>query len=252
MEYSIQELSRLAGVSTRTLRYYDEIGLLKPCGMSGSGWRIYGSEAVDQLQQILFYRELGVKLTVIDGIIHGENFDRKQALQEHLKAVIEERKRLECLIVNLNNTIAAEEGRFKMLDKDKFQGFKKDLIDKNEKQYGKETREKYGDAVVEESNAKLMGLSEEAYRTMEAAGKELQELLEQAVKNQDAPEGSAGRRAAGLHKQWLSYTWPQYSKEAHAGVVEMYLADERFTAYYDKQVPGCAGFLRDAVLAYLG
>lgn len=69
MEYTIQKLSQLAGISTRTLRYYDEIGLLKPDRINSSGYRIYGATEVDRLQQILFYRELGVKLDSIKEII---------------------------------------------------------------------------------------------------------------------------------------------------------------------------------------
>lgn len=65
MGYTVQELARLAGISPRTIRYYDEIGLLKPARFSTSGYRLYGQAEVDRLQQILFYRELGVELKAI-------------------------------------------------------------------------------------------------------------------------------------------------------------------------------------------
>jgi DNA-binding transcriptional MerR regulator len=61
MEYTVQKLGRLAGTSTRTLRYYNEIGILKPARMNSSGYRIYGQAEVDRLQQILFYKELGLR-----------------------------------------------------------------------------------------------------------------------------------------------------------------------------------------------
>lgn len=83
MEYTVQKLANIAGLSTRTLRYYDEIGLLKPARTSTSGYRIYGQAEVDQLQQILFYRELGVNLEVIQEIITNPAFDRIKALQRH-------------------------------------------------------------------------------------------------------------------------------------------------------------------------
>ncbi|MDP4158116.1 MAG: MerR family transcriptional regulator, partial [Bacillota bacterium] len=69
MEFTVQSLGKLAGVSTRTLRYYDEIGILKPARINSSGYRIYGQREVDRLQQILFYRELGVSLEDIKKII---------------------------------------------------------------------------------------------------------------------------------------------------------------------------------------
>ncbi|HBH0785723.1 MAG: MerR family transcriptional regulator, partial [Clostridioides difficile] len=83
MEYTVQKLSKLAGISTRTLRYYDEIGLLKPLKINSSGYRIYGQNEVNKLQQILFYRELGINLENIKNIINSPNFDSLSALKEH-------------------------------------------------------------------------------------------------------------------------------------------------------------------------
>lgn len=73
-----------------------------------------------------------------------------------------------------------------------------------------------------------------------------------AVRAGEAPDGPEGRRIAGLHKQWLCFTWPKYTPKAHLGLAEMYVADERFTAYYDAETPGCAAFLRDAVASFTG
>lgn len=110
MEYTVQKLGRLAGVSTRTLRYYDEIGILKPARMSSSGYRIYGQEEVDRLQQILFYRELGVSLERIKQIMTSPSFDAAQALREHREQLLDKRKQLDTLISNVEKTIASHEG----------------------------------------------------------------------------------------------------------------------------------------------
>ena len=93
MEYTVNELSKLAGVSTRTIRYYDEIGILKPSRINSSGYRIYGQKEIDLLQQILFYRELG-GLSKIKEIIYDPSFDIDMALTEHRKAFVERRKQL--------------------------------------------------------------------------------------------------------------------------------------------------------------
>ena len=81
MEYTVQRLADLAGVSSRTIRYYDEIGLLKPARINSSGYRLYGEKEVDRLQQILFYRELEVELENIKKIINGPDFDELKALK---------------------------------------------------------------------------------------------------------------------------------------------------------------------------
>ena len=100
MEYSVSNLAKLSGVSTRTLRYYDQIGLLRPLRQSANGYRIYGQGEVDRLQQILFYRELGVSLEEIGAILDAPGYDREAALAGHLSALMEKKKQLELLIGN--------------------------------------------------------------------------------------------------------------------------------------------------------
>ncbi|HYE83386.1 MAG TPA: MerR family transcriptional regulator [Clostridia bacterium] len=251
MEYTVQRLAKLAGVSTRTLRYYDEIGILKPARINSSGYRIYGEKEVDRLQQILFYRELGVSLDSIREIVTAPSFDGVKALREHREKLLEKREQLDLLITNVDKTMALTEGRIKMNDREKFEGFKQKLIDDNEKKYGKEIREKYGKDTVEKSNNKMRNMTQEQYEAVTKLGEELMKTLAEAFKTGD-PAGDLAQKAAGLHKQWLTFYWDSYSKEAHAGVAQMYVDDERFTAYYDKEQPGTAKFLRDAVLIYTG
>jgi DNA-binding transcriptional MerR regulator len=249
MEYTIQKLARLAGVSTRTLRYYDEIDLLKPAKINSSGYRIYGQEEIDTLQQILFYRELGVDLNNIKNIIQDPGFDGAQALKDHRQKLLEKREQLDQLIANVNKTIALQEGRITMSNKEKFEGFKKQMLNKNEEKYGKEIREKYGDDTVDASNAKWMNMSQEDYENVTILEHQVQDTLAEAFSTGD-PAGALAQKAAQLHKEWLCYYWKEYSKEAHAGLAQMYVDDERFKAYYDKNQPGTAEFLRDAIHIY--
>ncbi|MDF2674746.1 MAG: transcriptional regulator, MerR family protein [Clostridiales bacterium] len=251
MEYTVQKLGRLAGISTRTLRYYDEIGILKPARINSSGYRIYGQREIDRLQQILFYRELGVNLESIKNIVTAPNFDGAKALREHREKLLEKREQIDMLIANVDKTIALTEGRIKMSDKEKFQGLKKKMIDDNEKKYGEEIRAKYGKDKVEKSNAKLMNMTQEEYDEVTKLSEELMVTLAEAFKNGD-PSSEIAQKAADLHKKWLTYYWTEYSKEAHAGLAQMYVDDERFTAYYDKEQPGTAAFLRDAIYIYTG
>jgi DNA-binding transcriptional MerR regulator len=251
MEYTVNKLAKLAGVTSRTLRYYDQVGILRPAKVNESGYRIYGEREVRQLQQILFYRELDVELDKIKAIVSAPEFDVAQALMEHRNQLLAKRARLDTLIANVEQSIATLEGRVTMSDKERFAGFKKSLIDENEKKYGKEIRQKYGDETVDKSNAKLQGMSQEEFDRVNNLATEILETLKAAFATGD-PAGELAQKAADLHRQWLCSYWSSYSKEAHAGVAQMYVDDPRFTAYYDKEQPGLAAFLRDAVLIYTG
>ncbi|MFC5405979.1 MerR family transcriptional regulator [Cohnella soli] len=251
MEYTVQKLGQLAGVSTRTLRYYDAIGILKPARVNTSGYRIYGQREVDTLQQILFYRELGVGLEEIKAIITSPDFDATKALLEHRESLLERRRQLDALIANVDLTLAERKGTRTMSDKQKFEGFKAKLIDDNEKQYGKEAREKYGNDQVHKANNKLKNMTEAQYAEVEQLAADIHAALAEAFATGD-PTGELAQKAVDLHRRWLTFYWESYSKEAHAGLAQMYVDDPRFTAYYDKDQPGIAAFLRDAVNVYAG
>ncbi|MCP8970002.1 MerR family transcriptional regulator [Ectobacillus ponti] len=249
MEYTVQKLGKLAGVSARTLRYYDEIGLLKPARVSSNGYRIYGQAEVDRLQHILFYRELGLGLETIQRLMTAPDFDSTGALKEHREQLLAKRKQLDMLLANVERTIAAAEGGEAMSDHEKFAGFKQKLIEDNEKKHGKEARAKYGDAEVDRANAKLRHMTEKQYGDIEQLGRDVITAFQEAFAAGD-PAGELAQKAADLHRQWVSFYWDSYSKEAHAGLAQMYVDDERFTAYYDQHQPGLAVFIRDAVQAY--
>ncbi len=249
MKYKIQELAEMAGISARTLRYYDEIEILSPDRINSSGYRIYGETEVDRLQHILFYRELGVELKDIKKILDDPDFNELKALKEHERKLTDKRKHLNSLIDTVGKTIESKERSFIMSDTEKFDGFKKLLIEDNEKRYGSEIRRKYGDEAVEDSNNKLKNMTSKEYGEINELEKSMYEALYTAMETGD-PAGKMAQKAADLHRQWLSFYWGSYTKEAHAGVARMYVDDERFTAYYDKKQSGTAKFLRDAILIY--
>lgn len=245
----MQKLAKLAGISARTLRYYDEFGILKPARINSSGYRIYGRPEVDLLQQILFYRELGLSLENIKAIVTSPSFDGTKALRTHHGKLMAKREQLDRLISNVEKTLTEREGRITMSDTEKFEGFKQKMIEDNEQAYGKEARGKYGDEAVDRSNKQLMNMTEEQYSAVQKIEEDMFASLAEGMKTGDSA-GEAAQRAADLHRQWLTFFWGSYSPEAHAGVAQMYVDDERFTAYYDKRGAGLARFLRDAVHAY--
>lgn len=251
MEYTVQHLGKLAGVTTRTLRYYDEIDILKPARINSSGYRIYGQAEIDRLQQILIYRELGVSLDRIKEIVTAPTFHGANALKEHREQLKGKREQLDLLIANVEKTIALHEGRITMTDNEKFEGFKQKLIDDNENNYGKEIREKYGDHRVNKSNQMVKNMTQEEHDEVTRLASEVTATLAAAYKTGD-PASELAQTSADLHKQWVTYYWSEYSKEAHAGLAQMYVDDERFRAYYDDKQPGTAEFLRDAIHIYTG
>lgn len=249
MEYAIQKLAKLSGVSTRTLRYYDEIGLLKPARLSSSGYRIYSAAQVSRLQQILFYRELGVGLGEIGKILDSPGFSAADALCRHRELLLQQRARLDLLILNVEKTLACEKGDLFMTDCEKFEGFKKEQVQRNERLYGKEIREKYGKEAVQQSNRKLLGMTPKEYGEYQNIEHLLNDTLLEAFQTGN-PAGKAAQKTAALHREWLSFTWETYTPEAHAALAQMYVDDPRFTAYYDRIQPGLAKFLRDTVKIY--
>lgn len=138
-----------------------------------------------------------------------------------------------------------------MSNKEKFEGFKDKMIADNEKRYGKEIRQKYGDDTVNASNAKVKGMSKEIMQEVEELRQRIEEELKEAFEQGD-PAGELAQHVCEMHKQWICIYWPEgmYSKEAHIGLADMYVADDRFRANYDKIAPGCTEFLRDAIHIY--
>lgn len=253
LEYSVSRLAKLSGVSARTLRYYDEINLLKPKRINSSGYRIYGEAEVALLQQILFYRELDFNLEDIKAIVHAEDFDVTEALHQHHRHLSQQKARLERLIATVEQSLQAAKGETIMSDQAKFEAFKNNLIEENEATYGEEVRAKYGEDVVESSNAHLKNITSEQFQSHQELEKELNAKLKQATEIGD-PKSLLAQEVCALHRQWLTFHWPVgfYDKEKHYNISLMYVQDDRFKAYYENVAPGAAAFLNQALAIYTG
>lgn len=250
LEYTIQKLAKLAKVSTRTLRYYDEIDLLKPNRINSSGYRIYGHVEVDRLQHILFYRQLGFALGEIKKIMEDPDFDESKALETHYQALLEQKVQLDQLIKTVYLTLQSrQEGTF-ITNSQKFEGFKSRILEENEQNYGEEIRDKYSEKQVNDSYKKIRGLTAQQYQEWTTLGDQIFIQLENAMATEN-PKGELAHVLAQMHQRWLSYTWKHYSKEAHMELAKMYLADERFTAYYDDKIKkGATQFLYESIKVY--
>lgn len=250
MKYSISRLSKLAGVSSRTLRYYEEIGLLLPREKGDNGYRYYYSRQVDRLQQIMFYRSFDMELDDIKNILNSDDFNQVTALESHLVKLENQKAKINRLIDSVNKTIMSLKGETTMSDKEKFAAFKQNIVDENEEKYGAEARKKYGDKAVDDTNKKILDMSLDNWNSLEELNELLNKTLKIAVEKGD-PASETAQKACALHKEWLGYYWNFYNKEAHLNLCLMYTQDERFKEYYEKIAPGCADFLYEAMKIYL-
>lgn len=246
MEYSIQQLAKISGVSSRTLRYYDEFALLKPKRVSSNGYRIYGKAEVDQLQQILFYKSLGFSLDEIKAALFEKNFSMVAALEQQRQLLQTKRQALDELLATVEKTLRYQKGEEDMTDTEKFAAFKKAKVLENEEKYGAEIRQKYGEKTIEASNKKYLQMTEADVEQMKKEEDDLFAAL-LIVQETGDYEGEAAKQAYQAHRNWLTHSWPTYSKEAHLGLVQMYLADERFKAYYDAHGEGMTEILAKVV-----
>lgn len=247
--YTIGEVARMSGVSARALRLYEDAGLLAPA-RKPNGYRCYTSAEINRLQEIMLLRRLRVPLGEVAPLLSSNARERRRLLSRHVAELRRERADLDRLIRTIETTIKSEEGGASMTDAEKFEGMKRQLIEENERAYGAEARARYGDEAVDESSRAMMGLTSEQYERFRELELQVLEALETAVAGGTDPLGEEGARVCALHRAWLAYTWPQYTPEMHRGLAEGYVTDERFRAYYDRAVEGCARWLRDAIEAH--
>ncbi|WP_217613846.1 MerR family transcriptional regulator [Cellulomonas sp. GbtcB1] len=251
--WTTAEVVRLSGVTSRTLRHYDAIGLLRPAGTTPGGQREYGRAELLRLQQVLVLRELGVGLAVIGDILDatapgGSTPDadpaRVQAdrLREHHAALLGERDRLDRLARTVAATIESLEGGTDMPAEEMYEGF-------DHRRYEAEARERWGDAAVDRSTRAWEDLSvdeREAHRREgEAVSTGLAALLAAGTPVTDP----AVRDLVARHHAWVALFWTP-DAEAYRNLAAMYVDDPRFAATYDAVAPGLAVYLRDAVDAH--
>ena len=246
--YSPAQLAQMSGVSVRTLHHYDHIGLLVP-ERRENGYRSYSSADAERLQQILILKRCGVELADIGRILDSPAFDARTALRAHLGELRRRRDELDALIATVEQTIDHLEKGTAMADEQRFAGLKAPTIEENERMYGAEVRERWGDDAADTANDKLLAMDEETWNDMEALTEGILEQLGAAMATGD-PMGSEAEKLVRMHARWLQMHWPEgtYTPEAHRGMGKMYVADERFRAYYDGPCgDGAAQFLCDAI-----
>ena len=235
MEYTVQQLAKLSGVSKRTLHYYDEIDLLKPKAIRSNGYRIYGSEEVTRLQQILFFKSFGLSLIEIQTIMAQDKVNIYQTLQSQQMKLIQQKISLEQQIQALAKTLQEYQGEITMTDQEKFNYFKQQKLAENEEKYGQEIREKDGEEAIQKSNQKWLNLAPEQFETMQQAEKTLIQNLNSLLTHPQSLPNDLAQSAFLAHKTWLSTVTPFYNTIYQQNLAKMYQSDERFRTYYDEK-----------------
>ncbi|MFP3153448.1 MerR family transcriptional regulator [Lachnospiraceae bacterium ZAX-1] len=250
MEYTIKTLCETAGISSRTLRYYDQIDLLKPKRINDSGYRIYSDEEIDRLQQILFFREFDIALNKIKEILDSDEYDRIKELQQHISLLEKKRYRIDLIINNIRKTILTASSNVQMESWEKFQGIKYNYL-KEHAQYLDEAYSLYPEKMVKSTVKREESLSLTEYNDIDILGKEIITLLEYAVQNNIEYISGTCYQIFILHKKWVKLTIANYTCSLHLEMAKLYINDSRFTKYYDRNVPGCTQLLYNIIVYIL-
>lgn len=247
-KYSVKALSKLAGVSVRTLHYYDQIGLLKPLIRTEAGYRLYGTEELIRLQQILFYRELDFQLKEICDIMDDPEFDLTLALSNHKSALLRRRDRIDTLIATIDKTINHQSNKEKVMLKPEelYEGLSKEAA----QNYRTQAIEKYGKEAVRTSEQSLMKLSKQQIADLKKEQQEVTKALFM-LKNEDHTSNKVQqliqRHYSVTRKFWGTDSNDDPQAEQYAGLGELYKSDERFTLVDGKPQPEFAQFLSEAM-----
>lgn len=247
MSYSVKQLAKMAGVSTRTLHYYDEVGLLKPATVQENGYRVYEERELLLLQQVLFFRELDFSIEEIKRILSVPTFDVRQALRDQRALIELKRKRLTSLMKTIDTTIQKLTQATPMNDQDMqelYETFGEDAI----KKYADEVKDKWGNTeAYKQSMERASTMTKPDYeRYKQDSDVFMKKVAATMEKGATSPEFQA---LIAEHFASLS-AWYEPNFEMYRGLAKMYVDDPRFTAYYEHYRVGLAKVFSEAMIYF--
>lgn len=239
---TVAELAELAGVTVRTLHHYDEVGLLRPSARSDAGYRLYDRADLQRLQQILFWRSLGFSLAEIQSALDDPDYDRVEALRDQRALLAAQLTGVTQMIKAVDDAIAEAEGGPEVDDLEMFETF-------SSGEYRREAEERWGDTDAwAQSQARVGRMTDDDKRRLVAEGVAFAQRLAAAFTSGVAADSAQAMDLAEEARQGMSAFY-DCSHEMHVNLGEMYVADPRFTAYYDQHAEGLAAWFRDAIVA---
>jgi DNA-binding transcriptional MerR regulator len=247
MGHTVGEVAKLASVSVRTLHHYDRVGVLKPSERTAAGYRLYTDDDLAVLQQILFFKELGFGLDDIGRIMGDPAFDRGEALLLQRRMLTDKAAQLDRMIGAVDAALGAMKRGITMDEKDMFEVFG----DFDPKSY--EAEQRWGDTdAYKESAVRTEAYTKQDWIRMKEEGTanlaRMVELFDAGVEPSD-PRAMETAEAARLQ---IDRDFYPCTRDMHVNIGEMYVADPRFTNYYDQHRKGLAMWFRDAIKANAG
>jgi DNA-binding transcriptional MerR regulator len=244
VSWTIAEVARMSNVTSRTLRHYDAIGLLRPAVVAANGLRHYERPQLLRLQEILLLRALGLSLAAIAAML-DEPRDRLETLQQHRDALLAESGRLSLLARTVELTIDdLVKGNEMPVDK-LFEGFDPE----QQAEYEKEIAAKYGDESVAQSRRRTAGWTPAQFAAVDGAYREVDARLVALLTSGVAPDDSRVASVLADHYAIVDQFWTP-DRESYKGLGHMYVDDPRFRARHDEEHPQLAEYKRDAMAAY--
>jgi DNA-binding transcriptional MerR regulator len=244
MALTVGETAKLARVSVRTLHHYDAVGLLTPSRRTDAGYRLYGDTDLERLQQIMLFRELGFALPDIRRIMTDPGFDRRTALVAQRKLLAEKATRTEAMLDAIDTAIGAMEEGTEMDKEQMFEVFG----DFDPAGYEQEVRERWGETgAYRESARRTAGYTKADWLRVKAEQEAITAGMAERMDAGDAPDSPEVQALVERHRLSIDRSFYPCSLGMHAGLGEMYVADPRFAAVYERIRPGMAVFMRDAM-----
>ena len=243
MKLQIKEFAELTGVSVRTLHYYDEIGLLKPCYVDEqNGYRFYNETSLERMQEILFYRELDFPLKSIAEILASPNYDKQKALAEQKRLLTLKKDRLTRLIAALEQ---AEKGEITM------SAFDNSEYETARQQYEDEAKQRWGDTdAYKQSQAKTAGYSKDKWNDILAGMNGVFAEFAECKKCGERADSDTAHRLVKKLQDYITANFYHCTDDILAGLGQMYVCDERFKKNIDKNGEGTAEFVCEAINIY--
>ena len=243
MSWSIAELAQISGVTSRTLRHYDAIGLLPPAWVAGNGWRHYEQEQLLRLQRILLLRNLGLGLGAVAEILDRDSRRGTVAvLRRHRRWLVEEQKRLRRLAHSIDRTIDELQDGGEMNAEKMFEGFEHNP-------YEAEARERWGDEAVDASQERMKGWSAADAEKASSGYGRVHEGLAPLLANEVPVNDDRVQALVDLHHQVTCLFWTP-DAEAYRGLGQMYVYDERFRSNIGQGNDALVTYLRDAMAVH--
>lgn len=244
--YTVKQVAEVAGVSVRTLHHYDEIGLLPPSRVGSNGYRYYDEAALLRLQQILFYREIGLDLLQIKDILDQPDFDLTEALHSHRKALQAKIERLQNLINTVDETLKHVAGEAKMSKKKIFAAFSEE----QEREYTREARLQYGPDLVNESVRRWNSYSAEQKDAIREEGNQIYSALAAALKKGLPATSPEVQAMLGRWHEHLRYFY-EPPLEVLRGLGDLYENNPDFSEKFEALQAGLPAYLKEGIVQYV-